>query len=88
MTEYVNKGVETGLRGIAYTGRLDDEGLPEISWYGSTVDGITIRSIIGAMLYAMDWPTLGNDERAILIVSMGELVGGKPFQKAAVRRSL
>ena len=44
--EYVNKSGVAALRGLAYTGRLDEDGLPGLTWYGATVDALTMRNLI------------------------------------------
>jgi hypothetical protein len=82
--EYVNKSGVAALRGIHRTGRLDDSGLPELAWYGATVDGLTAGSIIGAMLDAIGYSELDPAEQAAILGIVTD--GTKPFQRAAIRR--
>ncbi len=85
MTEYVNKGIQTGLRGIAYTGRLDDDGLPEIGWFGALVESVTMARIITGILDAIDFRDLDKAERgAITDIIVGRYE--RDFQKKAARR--
>jgi hypothetical protein len=82
--EYVNKSGEAARRGIAYTGKLDDDGLPALAWYGATVDTLTSRAIIEAMLEAIGYADLDKTEQSMLLGVMTRDM--KDFQKRAVRR--
>ena len=86
MTEYVNKSGVAALKGIAYTGRLDDDGLPALAWYGADVDTLTSRNLINAVLDAIGYETLDRAEQRAIVTMIGDNVGGKVFQRAAVRR--
>ncbi len=82
--DYVNKSGVAALKGIHRTGRLDDDGLSELAWYGARVETLTAGSIIGAMLDAIGYGDLEKTEQAAINTVLTE--GTKPFQRAAVRR--
>lgn len=81
---YVNKSGVAALRGIHRTGHLDDEGMPELAWYGAKVETLTAGSIIGAMLEAIGYAELERTEQAAINTVLTE--GTRPFQRAAIRR--
>ncbi len=82
--DYVNKSGVAALRGIQRTGELDDDGLPELAWYGATVDTLTAGNIIGAMLEAIGYADLPKAEQAAVNTVLTERT--RPFQRAAIRR--
>ncbi len=84
--EYVDKSGVAALKGIHRTGQLDDDGLPELAWYGAKVDSLTYAKLIGATLNALAFPELDRAERTAIVEMICEKAGGKPFQRAAIRR--
>jgi len=86
MPDYVNKSGVAAVRGTTYTGQLDNDGLPALSWYGASVDTLTSANLINAILDAIDFDTLDKAEQTAIIEQICQNVGGKTFQRAAVRR--
>ncbi len=82
--DYVNKSGVAALKGIHRTGQLDDDGLPELAWYGAKVETLTASAIIGAMLDAIGYADLDPTEQAAINTVLTE--GTRPFQRAAIRR--
>ncbi len=82
--EYVNKSGVAALKGIHRTGNLDDDGLPELAWYGAKVDTLSADNIIGAMLDAIGYADLDPTEQAAINTVLTERT--RPFQRAAIRR--
>jgi hypothetical protein len=83
---YVNKSGTAALRGISRTGQLDDDGLPAMQWYGADVDTLTARNLIVAVLDAVGFDDLDKAEQAAIVEMICQNVGGKTFQRNAVRR--
>ncbi len=86
MTEYENKSGTTALRGLAYTDQLDDEGLPAVTWYGASVETVTSANLITAILDAVGFRDLDKVEQGAITTMICENVGGRVFQRKAVRR--
>ncbi len=84
--EYVNKSGVAARRGVGYTGRLDEDGLPGLTWYGATVDALTVRNLIVAVLDAIGFRDLDKGEQTAIVEMICENVGGKRFQRDTVRR--
>ena len=85
-SDYVNKSGVAALRGIGRTGRLDDDGLPELSWYGVPVSQLTVARILETVLERIEFDTLEPEERGVILqVIYGDL-GGKAFQRDAIKR--
>ncbi len=84
MSDYVNKSGVAALRGIHHTGQLDDDGLPELAWYGANVETLTAGAVIGAMLEAIGYAELAKAEQAAVNTVLTERT--RPFQRAAIRR--
>jgi hypothetical protein len=84
--QYVNKSGVAAVRGVSYTGRLDEDGLPAMAWYGADVAELRMANLIRAVLDAVGFRDLDKDEQDVIVAMMCENVGGKAFQTRAVRR--
>jgi hypothetical protein len=85
VTEYENKSGTVALRGLHTTGRLDDDGLPEIGWYGALVESVTMAKLITLILDAVGYRDLDRTEQGVI---MDIIVGRyeRDFQRKAARR--
>ncbi len=82
--DYVNKSGVAALKGIHRTGRLDDDGLPDLAWYGAKVETLTAADIIEAVLREIGFEGLEKAEQAAILTVLTD--GTKPFQRKAIRR--
>jgi hypothetical protein len=64
---------------------LDDEGLPVLVWHEHRVGTLTMRNLIVGILDAIDFRSLSREEQAVIVRLIGDRVGGRDFQRRAVR---
>ncbi len=83
--KWENKSGTVALRGLHYTGRLDDDGLPEIGWYGALVESVTMAKIITGILDAVGYRDLDRTEQAAMTAIICDRYE-KDFQRKAARR--
>jgi hypothetical protein len=65
---------------------LDDDGLPALGWHGVSVDTLTTATLINAILDKLAFETLDRAEQAAIVEAICDGVGGKTFQRKAIRR--